>query len=453
MKNKILLFTMAMMMLLGVAGTALAQEKTVDAYFFYGDTCPHCHEEAEFLDKLTEELSYLEVHKFEVYRDYDNGTHLMNVGKELQVSTSAVPILFIGEKHFIGFANEETTGKAIRETVEDCWLNGCEDLVKPIIYGKPVVKGVEIPEPGPDDKLALAQIEDNGQATEPGDVVDETGQDEAEPIVVEPVAQVESDEKQEQSKSTNGYSDKIHLPFIGETDIKSFSLPALTVVIAALDGFNPCAMWVLLFLISLLLGMKNRKRMWILGSAFIVASGFVYFLFLAAWLNVILFLGLITWVRLSIGLVAVASGIYNLREYWLNRDGCKVTDGEKRQRIFGKLRDITQKKQFWLALGGIILLAMAVNLVELVCSAGLPAVYTSVLALSDLPAWQNYLYFLLYIVIFMLDDLIVFIIAMTTLRMVGLSSKYSRYSSLIGGILILIVGLMLIFRPEWLMFA
>jgi thiol-disulfide isomerase/thioredoxin len=231
-------------------------------------------------------------------------------------------------------------------------------------------------------------------------------------------------------------------------------LPLLTLVMGVLDGFNPCAMWTLLFLISLLLGMKDRKRMWALGIAFIASSALVYFLFLSAWLNLFLFLGLVVWVRILIGLVALGAGGYYLKDYWVNRKGgCNIMGDEKRQKIFEKIRSITQKRQFVFALGGIVLLAVAVNTVELICSAGLPAIYTKILSLSDLPTWQYYLYLLLYIFIFMLDDLFIFFTAMITLRAVGVQSKYSRYSHLIGGILMLIIGLVLLFKPELLMFG
>ena len=168
----------------------------------------------------------------------------------------------------------------------------------------------------------------------------------------------------------------------------------------------------------------------------------------------LLFLGFIVWIRIIIGLVALGSGGYNLREWWVNREAyCKVTKNEKRQRIFTKLKEITQNKKFLMALGGIILLAFAVNLVEAICSAGLPAIYTQILTLSDLSTLGYYSYILLYILVFMLDDLIVFFIAMITLKAVGLSGKFSRASNLIGGILMLIIGLILIFKPEWLMFG
>jgi len=249
-------------------------------------------------------------------------------------------------------------------------------------------------------------------------------------------------------------SDQINLPLFGTIQIKDFSLPLLTFVIALLDGFNPCAMWTLLFLIGLLLGLKNRRRMWILGLAFIVSSALVYFLFLTAWLNLFLFIGFISWVKIIIALIALASGTYYLKDFFTNKDAsCKVTGGQKKQKVFARLKAITQKEQFIFALIGIILLAFVVNLVELICSAGLPAIYTQILALTNLPSWQYYLYLIFYILIFMLDDLIIFFIAMTTLKAVGLNSKYSRFSQLIGGILMLLIGLLLIFKPEFLMFG
>lgn len=245
----------------------------------------------------------------------------------------------------------------------------------------------------------------------------------------------------------------ISVPLIGQLAIKDLSLPALTVVIALLDGFNPCAMWTLLFLISLLLGMENKKRMWLLGLAFIGASGLVYFLFLAAWLNAFMFIGMVPAVRVIIGLVAlVAGGIY-LKEYWEHQTGCKVSGGERRKQIFERLRQIVAHQSLLWAFIGIVLLAFAVNMVELVCSAGLPAVYTQVLSLSNLPIWQYYLYLLVYVVIFMLDDVLVFFTAMTTLRAVGLQTKYTHLSRLIGGILMILIGLLLIFRPDLLLFG
>lgn len=256
-----------------------------------------------------------------------------------------------------------------------------------------------------------------------------------------------------QPQETKG-EDRITVPVLGEINPKSFSLPILTVIFGLLDGFNPCAMWILIFLITLLLGMNNRRRMWILGAVFIATSAFVYFLFMTAWLKIMLFFGFITWIRILIGLVALLAGGYNLREYFKNKElVCKVTGQEKRRKIFDRLKEIVRREKFFLALTGIIILAFTVNLVELVCSAGFPAVYTQILALNHLASWQYYGYILIYIFFYMFDDLVVFLLAMVTLKVTGFGSKYSRWSNLIGGALMLLLGLLLIFKPRWLMFG
>lgn len=194
--------------------------------------------------------------------------------------------------------------------------------------------------------------------------------------------------------------------------------------------------------------------MWLLGTVFIAVSAFVYFLFMSAWLNLILFLGFVVFLRVAIGLLAIFGGGYSLKEFiYTKNSGCKVANNEKRVKVFDKMKSLVQEKNLWISLGGIILLAFAVNLVELLCSAGLPAVYTQVLAINDMPNLQYYMYILLYIFVFMIDDLIIFFVAMFTLEMTGVTTKYARVSRLIGGLIMLTIGLMLIFKPEWLMFG
>ena len=366
-------------------------------YFFRGEGCPHCEKEEEFFEKLKNEYFGLQIKDFEVWHNRDNAKLLQKVAKELDIKSSGVPVTIISDQVVIGFGSEASTGRQIKRMLQTCIDEGCNDFVESIITGE------------------------NGEKEKP---------------------------KQERPSKI------ITLPIIGEIDTKNWSLPVLTIVIGGLDGFNPCAMWVLIFLISLLLGMEDKRKMWILGSSFIIASATVYFLFLAAWLNLFLFLGFIVWIRFAIGAVAIGSGVYHLREWYVNKSGlCKVTGQERKQKIMNKFKKVAEEKKFWLALVGIISIAIAVNLIELVCSAGLPAIYTQILALAGLSTPAYYLYLLLYIFVFMLDDLVVFIIAMTTLQAVGLSGKYSRWSSLIGGIVIFILGLLLILKPGWVMFG
>lgn len=327
----------------------------------------------------------------------------------MNIDAGGVPFLIIGDKDFVGYA-DGTTDKEIESQIKHCLENSCSDSVASI-------------------------LKSTSENTENKDT--------------------EIEERKIDNSETTKTEKLINLPFIGEVNAMNFSLPILTIFMGAVDGFNPCAMWIMLFLISLLLGLKSRRRMWLLGVTFIMSSAFVYFLFMAAWLQLILFLGFIVWVRTLIGLLAVTAGGLNLKSYVRekNDSGCKVTGGEKRQLVFAKMKAIAQQNSLWLALGGIILLSFAVNLVELVCSAGFPAVFTQVLSLSDLATWQYYGYILLYIFFFMIDDIIIFAIAMFTLKATGISTKYGKWSKLIGGALMLILGILLIFKPEWLMFG
>ena len=341
---------------------------------------PHCLHEKEFLAALERRDNAVKVVALEVSAGRENLELLQKVGKLLQADISGVPFTVIGDQYVIGWQDEATTGRAIETAIREARRRAAPDVVAGLLTAT-------VPTPP-------------HRADKP--TVPET----------------------------------LTLPLIGQVNLKYLSLGALTIIIGALDGFNPCAMWVLIFLINLLLGMEDRRKMWVLGSAFIIASGAVYFLFMTAWLNILIFLGFIFWIRIIIGLVALFAGGYNLKEYWTDTTGaCTLSQGARRQRSMDRLKEIVANRTFWLALGGIVLLAFLVNLVELICSAGFPVVYLQILSLTPMPFWQYYLYLLLYIVIFMLDDIIVFVVAMLTLQLMGVTTRYKRFSNLIGGIL------------------
>ncbi len=373
----------------------------VTVYFFHGDGCPHCAEEEEFLDVL-EERDDVEVKRFEVWHNADNRAILSKAADALGATFNGVPITIVGERAIVGWSDAETSGAHLLRTIQSVQEEHDADIVGSLITHENSAS--------PDTNTSPTEKE----------------------IDYESVA----------------------LPSFITQWGTALSLPVITVLFAAVDGFNPCAMWALVFLITLLFGMKNRKRMWILGSAFILASGAVYFLFMAAWLNLILFLGFIVWVRIIIGLIALAGGAYYLYEWKTAPEaGCKVTDESQKTQLIERMKRAIGHKSFALALIGIVVVAALVNLVELVCSAGLPATYAQVLALHDLATWQYYGYLLLYVLVFMLDDMVIFAIAMTTLSLTGIGNKYTRASHLIGGILMVIIGLLLIFKPEILLFG
>ena len=376
--------------------TAAADYPPVNIYLFWTKGCPHCALEKEFLAKLASSDQNLKIITFELTESRDNRELFGKVGQELHANVSGVPFTVVGERYFIGWLAEDSTGAAIANAVQEARRTGASDVVAGLRGGPANLI--------PPEKQAIPE--------------------------------------------------KLPLPLVGEIEIKYLSLGLVTLIIGLLDGFNPCAMWVLVFLINLLLGLEDRRKMWIFGGTFIAASGLIYFLFMTAWLNFLVFVGFINWVRIAIGGVALLAGFYNLREYLTNRAGtCKLESGEGRRARLEKIKAAVHGQKFWLALGGIVLLAFAVNLVELICSAGFPVIYLQILSLNKLPFWQYYLYMVLYIVMYMLDDMIIFVAAMITLQLLGVGTKYKQASNLVGGVLMLILGILLIFRPQALMFG
>lgn len=251
----------------------------------------------------------------------------------------------------------------------------------------------------------------------------------------------------------------ITVPILGEVNLSEMSLPVLAITLGALDGFNPCAMWVLLFLITLLVNTHSKKRMYLIGGTFLLASGVVYFLILSAWLNLFLVISYANLTRILIGVFAIAIGIWQIRSFLSYKPGtCEVA--ESKGGFQEKLKKRMQKTAEKLVVSplnfgifaGIVLLAFGVNLVEFFCSAGLPAIFTRILTLNEVSTLNYYFYLLIYTFVFMLDDLIIFLLAIFAISKIGFTEKYNYWTTLVGGILILALGALLIFWPEILMF-
>lgn len=245
-----------------------------------------------------------------------------------------------------------------------------------------------------------------------------------------------------------------NLPILGRVDLTLLSLPALSILLGFLDGFNPCAMWVLITLLTLLINTHDMRKVWVIGGTFLFVSGVIYYLFIAAWLNVFLLVGYNVWVQKIIGIIAIAGGGFYLYEA-LGKDPnvCKVTNLRSRQKKIERMKQIIQMSAWPAMILGVSILAISVNMIELVCTAGLPAIFTQILAFNDVTNLERYSYLGLYILLYMIDDLVIFGIAVLTLHATGLTTKYRRFTLIFGGVLMYALGLLLIFAPEALTFA
>ena len=370
----------------------------VTAYLFWQEGCPYCERAKASLQTINEDNPDLRLIQIELGISEQNNSLFITTVEKLELERTAVPMLVVGSEAIIGFSTALGTENEYRQAISQCQDAPCVDIV------------------------GMGGAAENAPTTF---------------------------DMSEPDRKISGKT--ITLPFLGEIELESMSLPALTVVLAAVDGFNPCAMWVLLLLIGLLLGVEDRRRVWTLGIVFFAATGVMYFAVMAAWLNVVLWIGAASWLRLVIGAASIAAGIYYLREYWTNPEGiCRITPSSRRKSIADRFRSLVEQPSLLAASLGIAALAIGVNLVELACSVGVPAIFTQTLAMHDLPATSYYGYLVLYLAVFLLDDASIFVAAMIMLRSVTFTSRFSRMSHLIGGIVLLGLGAIMLLRPDLL---
>jgi hypothetical protein len=240
---------------------------------------------------------------------------------------------------------------------------------------------------------------------------------------------------------------RISLPLLGAVDPTQYSLLALTALMGLSDGFNPCAMWVLIYLISLIAGLQDQRKIWWLVGTFVLASGVLYFLFMTAWLNTFLVIGYVRPLTQFVALLAIGFGANQLFELAEKRGVivCEVGSPEQRQRTMRWARNVVAAP---IGLGSLVLvvgLAFAVNAVEFVCSAALPAIYTHLLALSDLSTAQYYGFIAAYVSFFMLDDLVIFGFAAFAVQKI-IDTRYAAVSHAVGGAILLGLGLWMLAR-------
>jgi hypothetical protein len=250
---------------------------------------------------------------------------------------------------------------------------------------------------------------------------------------------------------SDGDVGEIEVPFFGKLSVSKLGMPLFTFLIGLVDGFNPCAMWVLLFLLSVLVNLQDRWKILTVAGTFVMVSGMAYFAFMAAWLNVMYFVGYLRWVQITLALLSILVGSIHIKDFFAFRKGVSLSIPESsKPGIYRRVRGIVTAESALSAIAGATVLAVLVNIVELLCTAGLPALYSQVLVLQDLPRWKNYAYLALYILAYMFDDMLMVTIVVITLGKWKLQERGGRWLKLVSGAVILALGLVLLLKPEWL---
>lgn len=370
--------------------------ETNTIYVYYHPSCKHCNNAMKFIDTINQpnlKKIYINTNTPSGMTQYKKAIVLVKESNQ----TIGVPIIIYEKNILVGFDSQETTGQKILG-----WINNPSKKNKNTTQSNKKIK---------------SEQSNSIQASKPKEELN----------------------FKQQTK-------RVELPLIGNISIDNISLPLLAILLGLADGFNPCAMWVLIYLISLMPGVNNRRKMIYITGTFILASGILYFLFMTAWLNIFLFIGYTKILSTLIALIAIWFGCNNIYELIINKGVavCKVDDFYSKQKSKNKINNIVNAPVSLLTFFALIGLAFTVNAIEFVCSSGLPAIFTHYLILNNLSLITYYLYILLYIFAFILDDIIVFGFAIFAVNKI-LDTKYASYCKAIGGLILILLGLWMLF--------
>ena len=375
-------------------------------YFFWGKGCPHCEEERIFLGEMKRKYPGLRVIDYEVWYNKQNAAFLAGMAKAYKIKTSGVPITFIDKNAFVGFSKHSR--EEMTEAFQKCLSVECIDPAL-VVLGKISL-----------DKTVRT------------------------PVTGETPGRTEDLECSEKSKT-------VYIPWLGNLDTSEMSLPVITLVIAGLDSFNPCAFFVLFSLLGLLIHARSRFKMFLIGSEFVFFSGFIYFLFMTAWLNVFLIMGQVEIITKIAGAVAVIIAVINIKDFFAFKKGVSLTIPDSaKPKLFDRMRKLMKSTSLPSIIIGTAVLAIAANSYELLCTAGFPMVYTRILTLRNLPSLSYYLYLALYNAVYVIPLSIIVVVFTVTLGRKILTDQQGRMLKLISGTMMLGLGGVLFLDPAML---
>ncbi len=376
-----------LLLLMMINVAVAAQSPQVVVRLFWGDGCPHCEALKEFMPSLLEKYPSVKLYSNEIYKNETNRELFREVAKACNTEAKGVPTVFIGDKVIVGYNSYSDNGIKIEKAIQHCLEIG----------------GCE----DPLDKLGQC---DNAK----------------------------------ENKS-------IEVPIFGRVDSSEISLPAFTIVLGALDGFNPCAFFVLLFLLSMLIHAKSRARMLLIGGTFVFFSGLIYFLFMAAWLNIFIVIGSFGLITTIAGIIAIFIALINVKEFFFFKKGISLTIPQwAKPKLFARMREMIKAESLWTMLLATAVLAVSANAYELLCTAGFPMIFTRILTLHGLSKFSYYMYLILYNLVYIVPLLVIVLLVTVTLGAKKLSEAQGEALKLTSGLMMLGLGILLIFMPKLL---
>jgi thiol-disulfide isomerase/thioredoxin len=420
MRNKRTFVLLVLVLAAAIAGTVTPvlasspaqQGNPVTIYFFWGDGCPHCAAAEPFLADLAKRYPNVEIRAYEVWKHPENREPLIRMAEKLGFEPTGVPTIFIGDRYWVGFA-EDTIGAEIAATVAACARSGCPDagsgVLAPAAIAAPASTATPILAAAAPESLPAAPAPSGGAA-----------------------------------------AGELSLPFLGTVDLATQSLALSTALIAFVDGFNPCSLWVLGVLLALTLHTGSRKKVFIIGLVFLTVTSLVYALFIAGLFTMFSIVSFAPWIRVVIALVALFFAAVNIKDYFWYKEGISFTIADdKKPGLYRSMRGVLNAGDSMPALiGATIVMSAGASLVEFSCTAGFPVLWTNLLAAQGVTALTFVALLLLYMFIYQIDEMAIFLAAVVSLRASRLEEKHGRILKLIGGTLMLTLAVVMLVNPN-----
>ncbi len=364
----------------GTDGEVAGTDGEVVLDYFYGEGCPFCVLQDEYLDDLADRYPELTIRRFEVWGDADNQRIMTETLGARGVEPTGVPATVLGERVWVGF-NDQIAGQIDR---------------------------------------AVAAALDDPDATDPASPAEESGS-------------------------------VIDLPLIGEVDLSAQPLLAATALIALVDGFNPCSLWVLTVLLAMVLNVgASRGRIFAVGLTFLFVTASIYGVFIAGLFSIFGVVGIVTGVAVGVGLLAVAFGAINVKDYLRYKQGVSLTIPDRyKPRIYRKGRAVRDPNRSLAAVLGLtVAMAAGVAIVELPCTAGFPVIWTGLVTTQGVSGAEFAALLGLYLLVYLLLELGVFALAVFTLQLGSFQERQGRILKLVGGVVMITLGAVLIIDPD-----
>ncbi len=408
---------------------------SVFIYLFWGDGCPHCAKAKPFFEGLAAKYPEVVLLEFEVYNDPENYRLFSLMAEMYGGGQMAVPTIFVGPYYQLGYS--EQLDVVIEDSVVQCIKDGCVDL------GAGVIKP-----PVPPESTATSFPSETPLPTR---AISETHLL-ATPAILPTVPTSKPEEKVIGTTSRLDKTNQIDIPILGNVNLDSQSTIVSTVLIALVDGFNPCSLWVLCMLLALTLHTGSRKKVFIIGVIFLTVTAGIYALFIAGLFSIIKLTSFMGWIRILIAVIALVFAVVNIKDYFWYKAGISLTIAdENKPDIYKRMRSVVNAgNSFWAMVGATIALAAGVSLVEFSCTAGFPVIWTNILAAQNISGMAFVLLLVLYMLIYQFDEMIIFMSSVVTLKASRIEEKHGRILKLISGMLMLTLSIVMLINPALL---